>query len=270
MTPLFSDAGMRRLDNIVQPGLLCAFDFDGTLAPIVTQPDAVLLPQNVLQRLIELSRHAPIAILTGRSIADIAPRLGFRTDYLVGNHGLEGVPGWQARSDAYAALCQAWKAALTAALQDYSRYDPGIVLEDKRYSLSVHYRLARDQARAEEQLTTLLSSLQPPARIVAGKCVFSVVPPDGADKGSALAELMRISGAPGAVYVGDDVTDEDVFRLKRTDLLSVRVERAQESDAEFFLEDVHGIAQFLDELTDRFRRHHGNNPPRPASVRPSY
>ena len=260
MTPLFSDAGRRRLDDIVRPGVLCAFDFDGTLAPIVTQPDQVRLPPNVLQQLMELSGHAQIAILTGRSVADIAPRLGFQADYLIGNHGLEGVPGGQARSDAYAALCRGWKDALTAALRD-PQYDPGIVLEDKRYSLSVHYRLARDQADAERRLKTLLANLQPPARIVAGKCVFSVMPSDGVDKGSALEELMRISGATGVIYVGDDVTDEDVFRLKRKDLLSVRVEHAPGSEAEFFLQDWHDIAQMLDELIQRLRKHHGNNPP---------
>lgn len=265
MSPMFSDAGKRRLDDMVRPGLLCAFDFDGTLAPIVTQPDAACLPPNVLQRLTELSGHAQIAILTGRSVADIAPRLGFKVDYLVGNHGLEGVPGWQARSDAYAALCRNWKDALTIALRD-PKYDAGIVLEDKHYSLSLHYRLAQDQAEAADRLTALLASLQPPARIVAGKCVFSVMPQDGADKGSALEELMRISGAPGAIYVGDDVTDEDVFRLKRDDLLSVRIEHASDSNAEYFLHGWHDIVQMLDELIERFRRRPGSHPSRSTPV----
>jgi trehalose 6-phosphate phosphatase len=266
MTLLFSDAGMRRLDDIAQPGLLCAFDYDGTLAPIVAKPDEARLPPDVLQRLVELSRHAPIAIVTGRSIADIAPRLGFHPDYLVGNHGLEGVPGWQVRSDAYAAQCRDWREMLSAALQDSSRYDPGIAMEDKRYSLSVHYRHARNPARAEAQLKELLARLEPAPRIVAGKYVFNVVPQDGADKGGALEQLMRISGAPSAIYAGDDVTDEDVFRLRRDDLLSVRIEHSPDSAAEFFLSDWHGILQLLDELIERLRKHHGNNPRRPASV----
>ena len=267
MTPLFSDAGMRRLDAIVRPGVLCAFDFDGTLSPIVAQPDQARMPPDVLQRLVALSGYAPIAIVTGRAIANIAPRLGFDPDYLVGNHGLEGVPGWQGRSDAFAALCRGWKGALTTALQDHGRYDPGIAMEDKHYSLSVHYRSAHDPAKAERQLKTLLENLQPPARIVAGKYVFNVVPQDGADKGGALEELMRISGASGAIYAGDDVTDEDVFRLGRHDLISVRIERSANSAAAFFVQDGHGILQLLDELIARLRKLHGSNPPRTASVR---
>jgi trehalose 6-phosphate phosphatase len=261
VAPLFCEAGMRRLDDIVRPGLLCVFDFDGTLAPIVTQPDAARLPPDVLQRLTELSAHVPVGILTGRSIADITPRLGFDVEYLVGNHGLEGVPGWEARSDVYAAMCRGWKDALTAALRD-PRFDDGIVLEDKRYSLSVHYRLARDQAEAEGRLQELLHGLQPPPRIVAGKCVFSLMPQDGADKGSAMEELMRISGATGAIYVGDDVTDEDVFRLRRDDLLSVRIEESPDSNAEFFVQNWQDIVPLLDELIERLRKHHGDTAPR--------
>ena len=261
MEPLFSAAGRRRLDEIVRPGLLCAFDFDGTLAPIVMHPDDVRLPPTVLQRLVTLSGHARIAILTGRAVADIAPRLGFEADYLVGNHGLEGVPGWQARSDATAALCRDWKKSLTMALRD-PQYDPGIMLEDKHYSLSVHYRLARDQAEAEQRLKELLAGLQPPPRIVAGKCVFSVMPQGGGDKGGALEELMRLSGAAGAIYVGDDVTDEDVFRLKRADLLSVRVEYAPDSNAQFFVHGYQEIEQLLDELIERLSKHDESEPSR--------
>lgn len=255
MEPLFSQAGLRRLDDLVQPGMLCAFDFDGTLAPIVPKPEDAAMPSQILQRLVALSRYAPVAIVTGRAIADIAPRLGFEPDYLVGNHGLEGVPGWQGRSDAFAQQCRDWKEMLTAALQDSSRYDSGIAIEDKRYSLSVHYRHARDPVKAEAQLAELLPRLQPAPRIVAGKCVFNVVPQNGADKGVALEELMRVSGARHTLYAGDDVTDEDVFRLKREDVLSVRVEHADDSAADFYLEDWPQMAMLLDALLERFRRH---------------
>src|SRR6476646_3521664 len=65
MNPLFSTKGLSRLDAIARPGLLCAFDFDGTLAPIVSQPDMARLPADVLDRLVALSSLAPVAIITG-------------------------------------------------------------------------------------------------------------------------------------------------------------------------------------------------------------
>lgn len=95
MLSLFSVAGQRRIDEIVKPGLLCVFDFDGTLSPIVAQPDQARLPLGVRRRLLELSKLASVAIITGRSLADIRPRLEFEPDYTVGNHGIEGIPGWE-------------------------------------------------------------------------------------------------------------------------------------------------------------------------------
>jgi trehalose 6-phosphate phosphatase len=138
MRHLFDEAGMTRLDEIVQPGMLCVFDFDGTLSPIVPQPDRACL------------------------------RLGFEPHFVIGNHGLDGMPGWEGRSGSYAAACVAWRGALERALCDKQRFDPGIRLEDKGYSLSVHYRMARNQAQTEQRLTALFKTLSPPPRVVAG------------------------------------------------------------------------------------------------------
>ena len=81
MQHLFSsDEGRRRLDEFAAPGLLCAFDFDGTLTPIISHPGDVRLPEDMRARLARLQEHAPVAIVTGRSLADIAPRLGFTPD----------------------------------------------------------------------------------------------------------------------------------------------------------------------------------------------
>ncbi len=88
---------------------------------------------------------------------------------------------------------------------------------------------------------------------MAGKCVFNLLPQGAADKGSALEQLMRETGAPSAIYVGDDITDEDVFRLQRRDILSVRIEKGASSKADFFLNDRIEIAQLLDELIARSR-----------------
>jgi trehalose 6-phosphate phosphatase len=263
MTLLFSEAGWRRLDEMVQRGLLCAFDFDGTLSPIVTQPEQARLPPDILQRLVELSAYAPIAIITGRAVADIRPRLAFQPDFLVGNHGLEGVPGWEQRGAHYEEVCRDWESMLAAALKQ-NAHSEGIWIENKRYSLSVHYRLARDYSKAEALLSELFSRLVPPARVIAGKCVFSLLPQDAADKGTAFEQLMHVSGARSAIYVGDDITDEDVFRLRRRDLLSVRIEYAPDSAADFFLRRAQDIVRLLDELIKRLRDRAIEKRPRPA------
>lgn len=254
MRHLFDEDGLHRLDEIVQPGMLCVFDFDGTLSPIVPQPDSACLPPEVRERLVALTLLAPVAILTGRSLIDIGQRLGFEPHYVIGNHGLEGMPGWEARGKDYASACVAWRAALEMALRDQQRFDPGIRLEDKKYSLSVHYRMARDQAQAEQRLAALFDTLLPPPRVVAGKCVYSLMPVEAAHKGAAMEQLMQQAGAATAIYVGDDVTDEDVFRLQRHDVLTVRIEPHPDTAAEFYLPAMPDIVRLLDELVRRLAR----------------
>ncbi|NEX62302.1 trehalose-phosphatase [Noviherbaspirillum galbum] len=249
---LHTPEASRRLESIIRPGLLCAFDFDGTLAPIVPQPHLAVLPAELRALLVQVSAHAPVAIITGRSIDDIHHRLGFDPDFIVGNHGLEGVPGWENTAAQHAETCQRWKAELEAAFADMGA-DPGIVIEDKRFSLSVHYRQAANPGAAEQALDRLFTRLHPIPRIVWGKMVFNLMPDNAGHKGTALAQLMKVTGASNAIYVGDDITDEDVFRLRRPDVLSVRIEHSTESAAECYLDKPEDMAQLLGVLIERMR-----------------
>jgi trehalose 6-phosphate phosphatase len=252
MQSLFSNEGRTRLDELVGPYMLCAFDFDGTLAPIVPHPEQVRLPDSILQRLTALADYAPIAVITGRSIADISARLGFVPDFTVGNHGMEGVPGWEESTAEHAQVSAGWRMQLEQMLREPAS-DPAILLEDKRYSLSLHYRQARDPARTAAWLEQVFCRLSPVPRVVAGKYVFNLLPEDGCHKGNALERLMQICDARSALYAGDDVTDEDVFRLHRRDVLSVRIEPSPNSDAEFFLPQPDDMVWLLDELAGRLR-----------------
>lgn len=252
----FFEFGAQRLSEIVQPGMLCAFDFDGTLAPIVKVPARASIPAAVLRRLKILNEHASVAIITGRSVDDVITRLDFQPDFVVGNHGIEGIPDWESRADAYRVLCNDWEQRLTRALKDHVTFDPGIMVEQKKYSLSVHYRIARDRIKAETALRQLFASLMPDAHIVAGKCVFNLLPPDSPDKGIALSKLCEVGAAPSAIFVGDDVTDEDVFKLHRPDWLTVRIERSSDSAAEFYLHHRLDMVQLLDTLIQHLTGDH--------------
>ncbi|RJG04839.1 trehalose-phosphatase [Noviherbaspirillum cavernae] len=250
----FFECSAARLDELVRPGMLCAFDFDGTLAPIAREPHGVLVPAAVARRLAHLADHAAIAIVTGRAVDDVRPRLDFPASFIVGNHGLEGVPGRDVPADHFAARCAQWERSLPLALRQHGIVDPGIHVENKGCSLSLHYRLAREREALEPRLADICRSLQPSAHVIEGKFVFNLLPVNGINKGEALNRLIEASGARSAIYVGDDTTDEDVFRLRRTDVLSVRIEPDERSAAEFHLHHRLGMIQLLDELTHRMRR----------------
>lgn len=247
MTDLLGDEGLRVLREFAARIPLCLFDFDGTLAPLAPDPHGVLLPHPVQLRLQALQARAPVGIVTGRSLADLRSRLEFEPDYLIGNHGLEGLPGerrWQAE---LSSTCARWRRWLVPRLSDI---DPGIWLEDKQLSLSIHTLQARDPQAADAALASLFAQLSPAPRIIPGKCIFSLLPAGRGDKGEAVRELLSSTGASGALYVGDDVTDEDVFRLRHPDILGVRVEASASSAARWYVADHAAMLPLFDRLID--------------------
>ncbi|MDB5770617.1 MAG: otsB [Burkholderia sp.] len=181
MTLPFRHCSDSRLDQIVNHGLLCAFDFDGTLAP-PGQSGRVRVPLGTVLRLFELSTYAPVAVISGRPSAEIRSGLEFDPDFVLNNRSLGDIPG------------------------------------------SV------------------------------GK------------KGAALAQLMQTSGMRSVIYVGNEVSDEDVFQFRGPHLLSVRIGHARSSGVEFFLPHRLDVFQLLDELIARLRQVQARNWVRRASA----
>ena len=246
MKHVFDPEGRRALAAALQAQPLLAFDFDGTLAPIVQRPDDARVPAEVSERLDALSRLRPVAVVTGRLVADVSRRLGFSPQFVVGNHGAED-PG-RVRGLDVSALdgLRAHLAAHGAEL-----YAAGVQVEDKRLSLALHYRLAPDRARAVARIKALLAHLDPSLRTFGGKCVINVVLASAPDKGDAVASLVRRAGCGSAVFVGDDVNDEAVFARALPSWLTVRVGRDDPaSRAGFFLDGQAQMEALLDQMLD--------------------
>ncbi len=247
MKALFTIAGQQALREFVRDDLLCLFDFDGTLVPLEPHPDKVRVPPAVLERLQRLQRRARVGIVTGRGLEDMRRMLDLAPDYLIGNHGIEGLPGWEDRVGVFEQVCEGWQRSLDEAL---TAFGGTVWVEYKRYSLSVHFLHAPDPVRVAAQLEQLFPSLSPRPRIIAGKSVFNLLPPGAADKGDAVRALMRVTGASCALYAGDDVTDEHVFALRRDDLFTVRVGSGENSAAGYYIPDHQAIVPLLDLLIE--------------------
>ena len=228
MKHLLSPEGEAALQATLALRPLLAFDFDGTLAPIVLRPDDARVPPEVSGHLSAIARDLPVAILTGRSVADVMPRLGFAPHYVIGNHGAEDpsriAPGGAAALDALRVRI-AGDPGLAAA---------GVVLEDKRLSLSLHYRTATDPRAALARIDAVLAGIEPEMKRFGGKFVVNVVAAGLPDKGDALEALVRRAGVGAALFVGDDVTDEAVFRRARPPWLTVRIGRDDPQSAAMF------------------------------------
>jgi trehalose 6-phosphate phosphatase len=249
MRHLFLHAGRAALVTVLAGRPLLAFDFDGTLAPIVAHPDDARVTRAVSERLAQLAVLRPVAIITGRAVEDVRPRLGFEPQYIVGNHGAED-PESDARIEM--AALEGFRRQLAA--DEETLRGAGVTVEDKGYSIALHYRLAPDRAAAQRCIETLLRDLNPGLHFFGGRCIANVAVAGAPDKGDAVATLVSRSGSDAAFFVGDDVNDEAVFARAEPNWLTVRIGRDDPlSKAEFFLDshaEVATLLQLLLELLD--------------------
>ena len=244
MQHLFTPAGEAALGAVMRNRPLLAFDFDGTLAPIVERPSDARATADIATRMTLLARHWPLAVVTGRSVADVAQRLGFAPQHVIGSHGAEDP-----------AAAEAPVSAAMAALRLRLERDAGdwlargVQIEDKGRSLALHYRRAADREAAAAAIEELLQTLDPALKTFGGKCVVNVVDSGSPDKGDAVARLVERSGAAGAFFIGDDVNDETVFSRAAPNWLTVRIGRDDPSSrAMYFLDVQSEVVGLLDRM----------------------
>lgn len=246
LTYLFSDAGLDALRGFIDRTTIFAFDLDGTLAPIVADPSRIRVSRTIRKELAKLGEQTTVAVITGRSRTDAQAHLGMTPHFLIGNHGAEGLPGREVYEAEYLLLARKWEGHLRGLLA--STNGAGIVIENKGATVSVHYRASCDQVAARSHVLSGIELLSPQPRIISGKCVEDLVPSTAPNKGDALLCLMRHLGYHKGFYMGDDKTDEDVFRLTGEQLFTVRVGTAGPSRAGYALRNQKEVPVLLKEI----------------------
>jgi trehalose 6-phosphate phosphatase len=180
-------------------------------------------------------------VISGRAVKDVQRRLaGIPLRAVIGNHGLEP---WRATEELRAVVAR-WRARLAPALGALA----GVELEDKVYSLAVHYRRSRRKKEALSAIVRALATLGE-ARVIGGKQVVNVLPLGAPHKGVALERERDRLGCDTAFFLGDDETDEDVFALDRPGrLLTVRVGASRVSQASYCLRSQAEVDELLARL----------------------
>ncbi len=238
MKNILADRQRATLEEFLGQKLLLAFDFDGTLAPLVPEPSAAAIPPKTRRLLQALARHYPCAVISGRARGDVLARLtGISLRAVFGNHGIEPVrhPGLVRRRVAR------WRQRLRRDLPAI----PGVIIEDKGVSLALHYRQTRRRAEARRVLLAAAGSL-PASRLMEGKMVVNVLPSRTGNKGTALMGLCHRLRCEAAIYGGDDDNDEDVFALAGDRrLLGIRVGRSRTSHAAYFVPRQAAVNELL-------------------------
>lgn len=240
MKHLFSNEGIAALEKFCRRPTLFAFDFDGTLAGITRMPSKAHLRPRTRQLLTKLQKVAPVAVISGRGLVDLTPRVPKTFRYIAGNHGLERLKG-KGKLIPARRISRGWVEQLSVPLKEF----PGVRIEDKDFSLTVHFRNAEDGVRAVGDVRALCEGLTPLPRLITGKKVLNLIPSGSPHKGKALVDLMREAKVKRSFYIGDEPSDEDVFRLPKARVFSVRVGKKLRSHAKFYLRDQREIDRLL-------------------------
>lgn len=195
-----------------ETGIFC--DFDGCLSPIVPDPDAarpVRGASAVLARL--AARYASVAIVSGRSVADLSRRIRAPGVRLVGLHGMEELQGGTIAVVPEAEAARASVERAAARLATSMRGIRGAIVEHKGLALAVHFRRAADPLEAERLATPLVIEAASDAglEIVPGRLILEVRPAEGGHKGDAVRRIIVERKLTAALFGGDDVGDVPAF-----------------------------------------------------------
>lgn len=259
-TPSYLDALPSALDGLHIPegNRPAAFlDYDGTLTPIAAHPSQAVLPEDTRAELARLAAVCLVAIISGRDRADVESMVGLDGICYAGSHGFDITCPDGRREEFGAEFSPALQAAADE-LEGRTGAVAGSWVEPKRYAVAVHFRDAEPEAETTIRAAVeAVAAAHPELRLVGGKKIFELRPDIEWDKGFAVLHLLEVMGLDRdgvtAIYIGDDETDEDVFRAFRDGRgigIVVGTEH-RETMAGFALRDPDQVREFLARLADR-------------------
>jgi trehalose 6-phosphate phosphatase len=226
---ILAKAQQEILARFAWSNVLLGFDFDGTLAPIVESPSMAMMRPPTKKLMVALANHYPTVVISGRAQSDVSDRMsGVSLREIVGNHGLEP----DNDMPRYRSLVAHWMPLLQEKLAAYQ----GVEIEDKTYSIAIHFRKSRERKVALKAIEAAVASLGAGVRSVGGKLVVNLIPEGAPHKGLALKRLHESLKTDTALYVGDDTTDEDVFGFDEIRcLLCIKVGRSGATRAPYYI-----------------------------------
>ncbi len=234
-------------------------DFDGTLSEIVNDPDAATLIQGAEETLRSLARHCPVAVISGRSLDDIRARVGVPGLWYAGSHGYELLTpdGSRHRNEAGVDAIRTLGGAAEE-LRTRLAHVSGVLVEDKRFSVAVHYRNVAPDLVYPVMSTVRVVGQRNKLRVTGGRKVVELRPDVDWGKGKTVEWVLDQIDGPDLllpVYIGDDLTDEDAFDAVRHKGIGVVVRDAESGDrrsaARFALQSPEAVCGFLTRVDDQ-------------------
>ena len=247
------DAYGQLLGIITGRQLFVCLDFDGTLSEIVPDPNAAALVDGAAEALNHLAAQCPVAVVSGRNLADLKDRVGVPGLYYVGSDGLEMLrpDGSHHQNDA-AAGAAAMLAEAAAALRRDLKDVPGAHVEHKRFSVTVHYRTVAAERVGEVMAAAHVISRTHGLRLATGRRIVELRPDIDWHKGRVLQwvhDQIPRTDRMLPIYVGDDLADEDAFDVIRFHGVGIAVQHGEDGNrptaASFTLKNPGEVREFV-------------------------
>jgi len=227
-------------------------DYDGTLTPIVAHPEDAVLSRQMREIVRQLARVSPVAVISGRGLADVRDRVGLEEIIYAGSHGYEIVgPRGLHLENPEAQKCLPALERAEAELQPQVSAIPGAQIERKKYSIAIHFRnVSQEQVGAVERAVNTVAAQHSHLRKGHGKKVLELQPDLDWHKGRAVEWLLEVLGLNKGealpLYLGDDLTDEDAFEVLRDRGVGIVVrDEPRPTAARYALENTAEVGSFL-------------------------
>lgn len=264
-------SALRKFEEIAEVSkgkkIVMFLDYDGTLSPIVDDPDRAFMSDSMRDAVRGVAKCFPTAIVTGRCTEKVFSFVGLKELYYAGSHGMDIVGPTKGskhiKSKAEDILCQPATEFLpmideiSKALEEKIKAIPGAKLENNKFCVSVHYRCVEEKNwRAVAELVGSILKEYPKLRLTQGRKVLEIRPTIKWDKGKALEFLLETLGYTDSsdifpIYIGDDRTDEDAFKVlrKRGQGIGILVSKIpKETNANYSLNGPMEVKDFLRNL----------------------
>lgn len=236
-------------------------DFDGTLLPIRKDPEQCYLSPdtNKLLESILGSRKSAVAILSGRSLSDLRKRLSVHGVFYAGSHGLEiSGPGIRFAHKGARSAKPALDSILRSLQKEINGCE-GVLIENKSYSFALHYRNAAKETvpfirKLFYSMITKKPGYAQSFTVMRGKKVLELLPRVSWNKGTAALHIMRkLGGNYLPICVGDDSTDETLFKAFCETGITIRVGPSRKTAAKYYLKGQWEVPLLLKQIDDRLR-----------------
>jgi len=232
-------------------------DYDGTLTPIVPHPADAVLSAEMRELLHDLAALCPVAVVSGRDLDSLRELAGLDVDHIAEHGMVIEVDAQPVELHPQALAIQPDIDRVERQLRDDLSGIAGVLIERKQLAVAVHYRQVADAdvAIVDRKVSAALSQY-PALRLVRGKKVHEFRPDIEWDKGRAVLQWARerAVAVEGIVFIGDDRTDEDVFRvIRRLGVGVVVLPSLRPTDAGYFLRDPEEVGTYLRRIIDVLR-----------------